>query len=403
MAAKRQPQASLANKPSLPLQQASATISVQLQLWHPDAGIVFGSAATVTAAPEPTGETEARALGRKAGPPFAQRLRPTLYEYTSVHSGRAAERSIHSDATTHVCLEDSVETTPKTTANRDFGDALKEAQDILRELIRKAEAQQAEEEEGAEEEAEEDSKGKEEVEESEGGIDDDAVRPPDTTLAYKMSPEQFQAAREAKPDSAESFWTYAMYRHVEDGSPVKVHYSKSLHTTERICRQYFADEPVLGFDLEWMASAMRWQGPRRNVCLVQLASPSRVGLFHLSLYPARERGGVFLDDDADSLVAPTLRRILEDVDTIKTGVFIQGDATRLRNNLGIGMRGTVELSHLHKLVQYSRTGEVQLINRKLVSLSVQVEEHLRLPLFKGADVRSSDWCKPLSMEQILCG
>ncbi|EFX04191.1 3 -5 exonuclease helicase [Grosmannia clavigera kw1407] len=243
--------------------------------------------------------------------------------------------------------------------------------------------------------------GKKAAEEHEEGSDDDAARPPVTTLAYKMPLEVFRAAKEAEPDSTESFWSYAMYRHIESGLPVKVHYCKSLHTTERVCREYFEGEPLLGFDLEWMMNAMRWHGPRRNVCLVQLASPSRIGLFHLSLYPVRERGGEFLDNDINSLVAPTLRRILEDAKTIKTGVCIKGDATRLRNHLNIDTRGMIELSHLHKLVRYSRTGDVQLVNRRLVPLAVQVQEHLRLPMFKGADVRSGDWSKPLNTEQII--
>ncbi len=98
---------------------------------------------------------------------------------------------------------------------------------------------------------------------------------PLSTFDYKVPDEAFRAARLAAPGTPESFWSYTLYRGPgEDGSgdaKVKVHYCRSRHTTERVC-QYFLKEKVIGFDLEWMSDAAKWHGPRRNVCLVQLAS-----------------------------------------------------------------------------------------------------------------------------------
>jgi len=223
-------------------------------------------------------------------------------------------------------------------------------------------------------------------------VEDETDDPPVTTLSYRMDEDAFRAARLAPPGSPESFWSYTMYRGPgDDGAKVKVHYCKSNHTMERVCRQYFAKEKVLGFDLEWMPDATKAQGPRRNVCLAQLASESRVALFHLSLFPKK-----------DELVSPTFKQIMEDPDITKTGVWIKGDCTRLRNFLGIQSRGIFELSHLYKLVKYSKTGETQLVNRKLVTLAKQVQDHLHLPMFKGADVRSSDWSQQLRLDQIIC-
>ncbi len=76
-----------------------------------------------------------------------------------------------------------------------------------------------------------------------------------------------------------------------------------------------------------------------------------------------------------------------------------GDCTRLRNFLEIDAQGIFELSHLHSLLRYF-DGEHKQINKRLVALARQVEEHLQLPLSKG-EVRSSDWSKELTMEQIL--
>lgn len=219
--------------------------------------------------------------------------------------------------------------------------------------------------------------------------------PPYTPLDFKIPDEVFQFAKQAPEGSPDSYWSYRMYRRPgQDGAPdtkVKVHYCTSLHTTERVLQQYFVGEKLLGFDLEWAFDANRWQGPRRNVSVVQLASESRIGLFHLALYPKK-----------DPLVAPSLKKIMEDPEITKVGVWIKGDCTRLSQYLGIEARGIFELSHLFRLVKYSSTGQYNLINKKLVSLATQVEECLGLPLFKEPNVRASDWSQNLQRDQIDC-
>ncbi|KAI1867989.1 uncharacterized protein JN550_006796 [Neoarthrinium moseri] len=217
--------------------------------------------------------------------------------------------------------------------------------------------------------------------------------PPYPALEYAVSEDLFRAAKEAEPGTPESFWSYALYRGPnEDGvaQKPKVHYCRSKHTTERVCQQYFMNEKVLGFDLEWFADAPRSAGPRKNVSLIQLASPSRIALFHVALFSK--------DDD---FAAPSFKKIMEDPEITKVGVWIKGDATRLRTHLGIDSKGLMELSHLYKLVTYSRTGQFSSINKRLMPLSQQVEEYLHLPMFKGQDVRSSDWTKPLHMNQVI--
>lgn len=227
-------------------------------------------------------------------------------------------------------------------------------------------------------------------------IDDVACDdPPPAILDFRIPPDAFREAKLAEPGSPESFWSYALYRGPGgDGSAdakVKVHYCKTKHTTERVLQQYFMNEEVLGFDLEWAPSATRYQSARQNVSLVQLASQSRIALFHLALYPKN-----------DDLVAPSLKKIMEDPKVTKIGVAIKGDCTRLRNFLKVDSRGILELSHLYKLVKHSSRGTFQHVNKRLVSLATQVEEYLHLPLFKGSDVRSSDWTQQLQMDQIIC-
>lgn len=219
---------------------------------------------------------------------------------------------------------------------------------------------------------------------------------PFTPLDFRIPEDAFREAKLAEAGSPESFWSYSLYRGPgeDDGATdtkVKVHYCKTKHTTDRVLQQYFMHEKILGFDLEWAPDATKNQSARRNVSLVQIASQSRIALFHIALYPK-----------SDELVAPSLKKIMEDPEVTKAGVCIKGDCTRLKNYLGVDARGIFELSHLYKLVKYSTTGQYGAINRRTVSLAAQVQACLGLPMFKGGDVRASDWSQPLGMQQIEC-
>ncbi|KAI1754505.1 ribonuclease H-like protein, partial [Xylaria castorea] len=217
--------------------------------------------------------------------------------------------------------------------------------------------------------------------------------PPPPVFEYKMVDDLFYAAKRSPPGSPQSFWSYTQYRcaaALEPSHKVKVHYCRSRHTMERVCKQYFMGEKVLGFDMEWKAEATKRNGLKKNVSLIQLASPSRIGLFHVALFA-----------DSKDMVGPSFRSIMEDPNVTKAGVHIKGDTTRLRNFLKIQSQGLMELSNLYKLVTYSRTGQYHNINRRLVPMAKQVEEYLHLPIFKGQDVRSGNWSKPLDMKQVL--
>ncbi|KAK3403560.1 hypothetical protein B0T20DRAFT_368554 [Sordaria brevicollis] len=232
-----------------------------------------------------------------------------------------------------------------------------------------------------------------EDENAESNDEDAAFKPPYTPLSFKMSEELFKEAKMAKEGTSKSYWTYNLYRGPDkDGKmeeKVKVHYCRSAMTTERVLKQYFMNEKLLGLDLEWEPNAMPKHGPRNNVSVIQIASESRVGIFHISLYPKK-----------DELASPLLKQIIEDPEVYKTGVWIGGDCTRLKNYLEIEAKGQFELSHLYKLVKYSASGEHKLVDRRLVPLATIVKDTLKLPMFKG-QVRTSAWSKTLNMDQIL--
>ncbi|KAI9819058.1 MAG: hypothetical protein M1832_004100 [Thelocarpon impressellum] len=207
---------------------------------------------------------------------------------------------------------------------------------------------------------------------------------------FRIPEDVKRKAMMASRSSGAAFWQYTLYRGPND-ERVKLHYCRSRDTTERVAR-LFLGEKVLGFDIEWKPQAMVSEGIRRNVSLIQVAAEERIALFHVALYSNR-------DNTLDDYVAPTLKHILESPEITKVGVAIKADCTRLRNFLGIDSRGLLELSHLHKLVKHANTPDSSKINKRLVALAHQVEEHLQLPMHKG-EVRASDWSRELGRQQL---
>ncbi|RFU73738.1 ribonuclease h [Trichoderma arundinaceum] len=217
------------------------------------------------------------------------------------------------------------------------------------------------------------------------------VEPPSTPLEFSISREQFLAARAAVTGSSKAHWSYSLYHRIGSNGVidnVKIHYCESKFTMERVCKEYFLDEDVIGFDLEWMKFASRADGPRHNVSLIQIASPSRIALFHIALF---KKDGDFL--------GPSFRKIMENPKVSKVGVNIGADCTRLKYHLGVTVQGIFELSHLYKLVKHFPERR-HLINKGLVSLATQVEDQLLLPLYKGQHVRVGNWMRRLNRMQI---
>ncbi len=213
-----------------------------------------------------------------------------------------------------------------------------------------------------------------------------------TPLGYHIPKAKLQRAIDAAPSGTAAYWQYTLYQGPGgERDKVKVHYCKSKDSTERIS-QLFLHEEVIGFDIEWKMNATATDGVKKNVALIQIASEERIALFHIARYPNAT--------DVDDFVAPTFKRIMESANITKVGVSVKGDCTRLRKFMNIEAHGIFELSHLYKLVKFS-CGDVKKINKVMVSLAQQVEEHLQLPLWKG-EVRSSDWSQDLDYQQIQC-
>ncbi|KAL9008283.1 MAG: hypothetical protein Q9173_006573, partial [Seirophora scorigena] len=208
-------------------------------------------------------------------------------------------------------------------------------------------------------------------------------------IGYCIPEVRMRECLQAPRTARSAYWQYTLYEGPK-AEKVKVHYCKSLETSERIAKR-FLNERVIGFDIEWKPQATAKEGIRKNVAVMQLASEDRIAIFHLARF---SKG-----DSIDELVAPSFRRIMESASITKVGVSIKSDCTRVRKFLGINSRGLFELSHLYKLVKYA-ANDVKKINKMLVSLATQTEQHLLLPMYKDESVRSSDWSEELNYEQI---
>lgn len=186
------------------------------------------------------------------------------------------------------------------------------------------------------------------------------------------------------------FWSYDQYK-TPDGGKIGIHYCKNLEHAERAAA-LFSGSKLLGFDIEWKPQAQISAGIKSNVSLIQIANEERIALFHIALFKGNE---------IHDLVPPSLKRLLESTDTVKVGVSIKADCSRVRRHLDIDTKGQFELSHLYKLVKYGST-QPKLVDRRAVNLAQQVEELLGLPLRKDSEVRKSDWTKPLDYAQVQC-
>lgn len=221
-----------------------------------------------------------------------------------------------------------------------------------------------------------------------------SIVPVDETRAETAVCEKFLVAQQSLAltiPPGPKFWSHRL-RKAPNGKDIIVHYCKSLKKTEEVAK-YFLKDDVIGFDMEWKPQSSRSASIQNNVSLIQIANAERIALFQIALFkPART---------PEDFISPSLRNILESPKITKAGVAIKADCTRLKNFLGINVRGIFELSHLYKLVKYCQS-DPALINRRPVNLSEQVEEHFGLPLAKDDDVRCGDWTTALNYRQVQC-
>jgi ribonuclease D len=137
---------------------------------------------------------------------------------------------------------------------------------------------------------------------------------------------------------------------------------------------------------------MKYHTKQDNISLIQIASGTEIGLFHIALHKG---------NTVEEILAPSLKKIIESEDIMKTGVCVDSaDGSRLRKWFRLTPKGMFELSRLYRVLECSYLNTELRQDGSKVALSEQVEAHLAFPLDKGA-VRTSDWSKTLDKSQIL--
>lgn len=170
---------------------------------------------------------------------------------------------------------------------------------------------------------------------------------------------------------------------------MQILYSKTKEDSEKLARQ-FLNEPLVGFDMEWPWNDWKRSDLQNKIGLIQVASLDKIALFHIGLHPGKT---------TEDIIAPSLRKLIEDPKIGKLGVgILSADFARLRRFFRLKPRGAVELSHLYRLIKFGGY-KPELVSTKMVALARLVEDQLGHPLYKG-DVRTSNWSKPLSKDQI---
>lgn len=137
---------------------------------------------------------------------------------------------------------------------------------------------------------------------------------------------------------------------------------------------------ALGFDMEWNFEP----DTRRSykTALVQICSPSLILIIQLS---------------ALKRLPPRLRALLEDRDTIKTGVAIRADCSKLQRDYGVQANGVLELSTFARRVQVDYWKPQKRVG--LISLQELCRIYLERHLIKDA-TRTSNWERELNAKQV---
>lgn len=233
----------------------------------------------------------------------------------------------------------------------------------------------------------EDANAKQDVYMEDAKTEPDEETEPPVVLSFKRKPlPPPVAANEIPKAIPPSHWSHKLYCG-PNGEDVIVEYCYTIEQSEKTA-QKFLEEPVLGLDMEWYPYPS--DELKKNASVLQLASQSRIAIFHL----ARHEGTT-----AAQIVPPSLKRIIESADILKTGVHIIGaDCPKLRDWLKLKPKGLFEVSHLYNLLS-NRRNAGGYVSRKSKKMSEQVEEKLGLPLLKDS-VRTSNWHRPLNQSQI---
>ncbi|KAI1519076.1 HRDC multi-domain protein [Pyrenophora tritici-repentis] len=170
-----------------------------------------------------------------------------------------------------------------------------------------------------------------------------------------------------------------------DNQPPQEFYSDNYDDSEKLASM-FLNESVLGFDMQWIYPERKNNIPLQEaVSVIGVATESKIAVFHI---------GRHLGKRASEVLAPSLRKIIENRDIVKTGYSIIGDLARLRKHFGLQPRGAMELSYLNVLINEERMNFKTYYTKG--GMGGLVNEHFHgYTLIKDSGQRK-DWLSPMT-------
>ncbi|KZV67369.1 ribonuclease H-like protein, partial [Peniophora sp. CONT] len=194
------------------------------------------------------------------------------------------------------------------------------------------------------------------------------------TTKTKSSLQKTTTTTRPKPASNPDMGKMPFYKYSEYTPRPVVLY---LRTEQEVDEALEGLDGTLGFDLEWKVS----RGRERPAALVQLSDTSMILLIQVTAMPR---------------FPPNLKALIENPAIPKLGVNIRNDGMKLYRDYGVLARNLVELG---ALACAADTRFAAAYNRPIVSLAKVTAWYMRRTLDKGP-VRTSDWERPLSREQV---
>jgi hypothetical protein len=167
------------------------------------------------------------------------------------------------------------------------------------------------------------------------------------------------------------------------GLPPWLYPCETLEQSEEVARLFF-NEPVEGYDQEWIYPWPSSPSLQEHVSVIQVATDEKVAIFHIG----RNQG-----DTPSDLIAPSLRILIEDRAILKAGLAIMGNFWRLHEHFGLQLRGALQLSYLQKLISQNRGYDNKYV---LGGLAKMVELNIRNYTLQKDSGMQENWLLPLN-------
>lgn len=139
----------------------------------------------------------------------------------------------------------------------------------------------------------------------------------------------------------------------------------------------------VGFDMEWKFYFARRTAVHKPVAVIQVADEKMILVVQIS---------------AMKMVPPKLKALTESADIPKMGANIHNDGKKLYQDYGVLARNLVELGAFAKVADPACSATFG--NRKIVALARIVEHYCDGKTLDKGPVRSSDWERPLTAQQV---